>query len=166
VCVEEFGRFADDCVLYPVLVFEIPVWIQFHQFDEFFNSEASMNLSNFRHLHRNISAEEFSKHPFALLAGRAFRVTLKVVVPAVDGPVEFAMHHMCALLQPPLSPRLVLILREWNFIFLTEWRFGTKSHLRISSNTTSAQTLHYLRMTAAWYCRFNGATQSQTFTEF
>jgi hypothetical protein len=116
VCTEESMLSADDCIMYPVLSIEFPVWLQFQQLDAVLDSESPTNLSISPNFHHKNTAEESSKHSFELLVGRAFRVTLKGVLssPNVFGSesdrhVEFSMHHMCVVrftMLPCLSSHL------------------------------------------------------------
>ncbi len=87
------------CIRFPVYAADISPRIQFQEQN---NDAALRNMSNGRSRHHNFSAEELqelSHHPFALLAGRVFRVTFRGTLLSPDHRFQFSAQHLYALLK-------------------------------------------------------------------
>ena len=90
----EESMLAQGCIGYAQYAFDISPGIQFMEQN---NDAALHNMSNSRRRHHNFSAEELTHHPFALLAGRVFRVTFRGTLslsPAVR--FQFSAQHLYA----------------------------------------------------------------------
>ncbi len=130
---EEF-MLTHGCIRFPVYAADISPRIQFQEQN---NDAALYNMSNDRSRHHNFSAEELLHHPFALLAGRVFRVTFRGTLSSPNHRFHFSAQHLYAI----LKICLVSIVFRPRFSFSsTVWPFVTKFRLLISCSTTSAPT--------------------------
>ena len=97
------------CIRFPVYAADISPRIQFQEQN---NDSALRNMSNGRSRHHNFSAEEpqeLSHHPFALLAGRVFRVTVRGTLLSPDHRFLFSAQHLYAILISIGFPSWILI---------------------------------------------------------
>ena len=89
---------ADGCVRLPVLAADFSPTVQFQELNNDTLKAALLNSSNFSRKHLNFSPEEFSRNPFALLAGRVFRVTFRGNLSYLNRRIHFSTQHLCATL--------------------------------------------------------------------
>ena len=117
---------ADGCIRFPVLAVDIAPSIQFQERNNDTHPAAPLNASNIGRRHLDFSPEELARHPFALLAGRVFKVTLRGALSSspnrrfhFSAQYLYAPHFDCLLLSAfPQHLRLLIDGCAIHFFFI------------------------------------------------